>query len=313
MSKPQASTLLIVAAFAAVYFFWGTTFLGIRIGVETIPPFLMAGTRFVLAGAIILTVMVLRGARMPTLIQWRSALIVGGLMLVGGNGLLTFVEVRLSSGLAALIVGAIPMWVTLLEWLVFKGKRPSVQVAIGIIIGIVGLVWLINPRQNVGIEGYHLGSIILLLVATVLWAFGGLVARRVPLPEEGLVSTGAELLLGGVLNVIVGLALGELPRLDVSAVSARSLAALIYLIIFGSIVGYTAYIWLMKTVDPSKAATNFYVNPVVAVFMGWLVLDEIVTIRTVIVAAVILLGVVIVNGQFPALRRLFNGKEPARL
>lgn len=298
-SHSRATKLKIVAAFLAVYLIWGTTFLGIRIAVETIPAFMMAGLRFLLAGGVMLSVMLARGGRFPSLLHWRSAVIVGGLMLVGGIGLLSFAEQRIPSGLAALVVATIPIWITLFEWLGFGGKRPTLQTFTGLALGFVGAALLFAPALEGAAGGYDLVGMVIVLVSTIIFATGSLYSRRAPLPEDTRISTASEMLAGGVLLFIVSLLTGEPTRLDLAAVSLRSILALAYLAVFGSIIGYTAYLWLLKTVEPAKASTNFYVNPVIAVFVGWLVADERVTLQMVIAAGVILLGVAVINTKLP--------------
>jgi drug/metabolite transporter (DMT)-like permease len=282
----------VVAAFAAIYLIWGTTYLAIRVGVETIPPFMMAGVRYVLAGGVVMAVLLARGVSLPRRLHWRTALVVGGLMLVGGNGLLTLAEQQVASGLAALIVATAPMWMALLEWLAFRGKRPSAQVAAGLAIGFAGIALLIDPSQ---LSGKDLVGVGVVLAATLFWAIGGLYSRRAPTPDNTLMGVAAEMLVGGLSLLVLSAVTGEPARLDLQAVSLNSVLAMLYLGVFGSIVGYTAFIWLLKTVDPAKVATNAYVNPVIAVFLGWLVLGEVVTLQTVIAMGIILIGVLVIN------------------
>lgn len=307
-SGTRASIGKIIAAFAAIYVIWGTTYLAIRIGVETIPPFLMAGVRYALAGGVMMAVLLARGASLPRRIHWRSALLIGGLMLVGGNGLLTFAEQQVSSGLAALIVATAPMWMTLLDWLAFRGQRPTAQVIVGLVIGFAGIALLIDPGQYAGSALLGVGIV---LVATLFWAIGGLYSRRAPTPEDTFMGTAAEMLMGGLTLLVVSAITGEPARLDVGAVSLRSVLAMLYLSVFGSIVAYTAFIWLLKTVDQAKVATNAYVNPVIAVFLGWLVLGEAVTAQTIVAATVILMAVLIINTKPAALRWLTSPFRPA--
>jgi drug/metabolite transporter (DMT)-like permease len=302
----QTSTVKIIVAFAAVYIIWGTTYLGIRIAIETIPPFLMAGLRFVLAGGVMLAVLLARGAKLPRRVHWHSVLIIGVLMVVGGNGLVTFAEQRVASGLAALIVATEPVWIALLEWLIYKGQRPTVQVAIGLVVGLTGMALLVDPGQNAGVAGHDLLGIGIVLAATLLWSIGGLYSRRAPLPADTLVGIGGEMLVGGVLLILLGVATGESAHLDWRAISLSSALAFLYLTVFGSIVAYTAFIWLMKTVDPAKVATSAYVNPVVAVFLGWLVAGEVVTLQMSAAAGVILVGVVFINSKPAAFRRILR-------
>lgn len=302
----SASKVKIVAAFLTIYLIWGTTFLGIRIAVETIPPFMMAGLRFFLAGGIMLPILLARGGRFPSLLHWRSAAIVGGLMLVGGIGLLSAAEKRLPSGLAALVIATIPIWITLIAWLGFQGTRPGTQTFIGLGIGFAGAALLFVPALGTQAGGYDLGAMGLVLLGAIIFAIGSLYSRRAPLPADTRISTASEMLAGGVLLLLVSLIVGEPARLDVASISLRSIVALAYLTVFGSIIGYTAYLWLLKTVEPAKVSTNFYVNPVIAVLIGGLVAGESVTASMVIAAVVILLGVGVMNLTLPRRRTRQN-------
>ena len=294
-----APKINIVAAFLAIYLIWGTTFLAIRIAVETIPPFMMAGLRFFLAGGVMLPIALARGGRFPSLRHWRSAAIVGGLMLVGGIGLLSLAERRLPSGLAALVVATIPIWITLFEWLGFRGKRPSIQTFTGLGLGFAGAALLFVPALDTKAGTYDLRGMGIVFVGAMLFAIGSLYSRRAPLPEDTRISTASEMLAGGFLLLLVSLLASEPARLDVAAISMRSILALAYLTVFGSIIGYTAYLWLLKIVEPAKVGTNFYVNPIIAVLVGGVVAGETVTLPMVIAAAVILLGVAVITTTLP--------------
>lgn len=295
----QVTRLKIVVAFLAIYLIWGTTFLAIRIAVETIPAFMMAGLRFLLAGGAMLPVLLAQGGRFPTLHHWRSAAISGGLMLVGGIGLLSFAEERIPSGLAALVVATIPIWISLLEWLAFKGTRPGPQTVIGLGLGLAGAALLFAPALDSTAGNYDLMGMAIVSLGAISFAVGSLYSRRAPLPEDTRISTASEMFAGGVLLLIVSLLAGEPASVNLAAISIESILALVYLITFGSIIAYTAYLWLLKTVEPAKVSTNFYVNPVVAVFAGWLVVNETVTLQMIIAALVILLGVAVINIRLP--------------
>lgn len=293
-STPVSRTK-IVASFLAIYIIWGTTFLAIRIGVETIPAFLMAGLRFLLAGGVMLVVLLARGGTFPTLREWRSAFIAGGLMLVTGIGLVSFAEQRIPSALAALMVATNPVWISLFNWLIFRGSRPSIQTFVGLALGFAGAILLFAPALQSQSGRGDLVGMAIAAIGAVSFALGSLYSRHAPLPEDGGMSTAIEMTAGGILLMIVSLVTGEPARLNIAAVSMRSILALIYLSVFGSIIAYTAYLWLLKTVEPAKVSTNFYVNPVIAVFAGWLVGGETVTVQMLIAAGVILLGVAVIN------------------
>ncbi|MEM4724895.1 MAG: EamA family transporter, partial [Candidatus Hadarchaeum sp.] len=238
MSRPDPSNapspFLVAMAFAAVYLIWGSTYLGIRFATESIPPFLMAGTRSVTAGLLLYAVMRLRGAPRPSALHWRSAAIVGGLLLMGGNGGVTWSEQRIPSGLAALIIATVPMWMVMLDWLRPGGVRPHFRILIGLVMGLVGIILLVGP---LGIAAYQqidpLGVGVVILAA-FLWSSGSIYARRAPLPSAQLLATAMEMLAGGTLLLILSLAVGEWGRFDPGAVSLKSILTLAYLIVFGS-------------------------------------------------------------------------------
>lgn len=309
-SPPEStnvSPFKIVAAFLAIYVIWGTTFLAIRFAVETIPAFLMAGLRFTLAGGVMLIALLAGGTRFPNWRHWRSAFLVGGLMLAGGIGLVSYAEQQIPSGLAALMIATIPIWITLIEWLAFGGQRPHLQTFAGLGLGFVGAILLFEPAFRGGANASALPAMALVLVGALLFATGSLASRRVPQPKDSRVSTAIEMLAGGLLLFVVSLLTGEPARLEVAAISLRSALALAYLILFGSVIGYTAYLWLLKTVEPAKVGTNFYVNPVIAVFLGWLAADETVTAQMILAAGVILLGVAVINTRLPRRRTMQRG------
>jgi drug/metabolite transporter (DMT)-like permease len=298
MSEATQFKVKVVAAFAVIYIVWGTTFLAIRIAVETIPPFMTAGLRFSLAGGAMLPVLLARGGRFPSPIHWRSAMIAGGLMLSGGIGLLTYSETRIPSGLAALMVTTIPLWITLLGWL-FGGKRPGAQTFVGLGLGFAGAAGLFAPALLTEGGDYDLMGMGSVLIGAFIFAVGSVYSRRAPMPEDTAMGTASEMLAGGVLLLVISVVVGEPGRTEFGAISLRALLALAYLIVFGSILGYTAFLWLMKNVDPAKAGTNFYVNPVVAVIAGWLLADETITLPMIVAAAVVLVGVAVINTALP--------------
>ena len=289
------SLLRVALALAAVYVIWGSTYLAIAIAIETLPPFWMAGARFVIAGGLLYGWSIWRGAPHPTPAQWRSAALIGGLLLLGGNGGVVWAEQRVSSGIAALLVSMVPLWMVLFRWLQPGGERPNGRVWAGVTLGFVGLAILVRPWEH-GLGGsLDLLGVGALVLACVSWAWGSIHSRRVPLPESPLMATGAEMLCGGGLLLLVGAFLGEPAQIDPAAVSVRSLLALLYLITFGALVGFTAYIWLLRVANPVLVSTYAYVNPIVAVFLGWLILGEPVTAPTIGAAAVIIAGVALIT------------------
>lgn len=290
-SRPRAEILL---AFAAVYVLWGSTYLAIRIGVETIPPFVLAGLRHLTAGLLLYGwVRGTKRAARPERRHWRSAALVGGLLLLGGNGLVTWAEQRVPSGLAALIVASVPLWMTAIDALM-RRERPHGVVLAGLAMGLAGIAFLAAPGRFAG--GSHVDPLgaAALLSAALFWAIGSLVSRRVALPASTLLATAMEMLAGGAILLCVAGVSGEIGRVSLAAVSARSLVALGYLIVAGSLLGFSAYVFLLGATTPARVSTYAYVNPVVAVFLGWLVAGESVTPRTLLAAAVIVAAVVLI-------------------
>ncbi len=284
----------VVAAFAAIYLIWGSTYLAIRVSIETIPPFLMAGVRFLIAGGILYGWARLTGAASPSRPHWRSAAILGALLLFAGNGGVTWAEQMLPSSIAALLVAMVPLWVVLLDWLRPGGVRPDVQVVAGVALGFVGIILLVRPWELSNGDISLVGAAGI-LVASLMWAAGSLYSRGAQRPPSLLLFTGMQMLVGGVLLGVMGTLTGEWARLDVSAISLRSLGALVYLIVFGAIIAYTAYVWLLKVAPAARVATYAYVNPAVAIFLGWALGDEPLTPNTLLAAAIIIAAVVIIT------------------
>jgi drug/metabolite transporter (DMT)-like permease len=282
-------------AFAIVYVVWGSTYLAIRFAIETLPPFLMAGARFLVAGGVLYaSSRLLGGAARPTAAHWRSTAVLGVLLLLAGNGLVVWAEHRVASGIAALVVGIVPCFVVLLEWLRPGGARPTWRVVAGMLLGLAGLAWLLGPDAIMGGGRVDFLGVAALVLASLTWAVGSIYVRHAAVPSPFL-SSGMQMLAGGGALLVLGLALGEPWTFDVAAVSARSTLGWLYLIVFGSIVGFSAYIWLLRVSTPARVSTYAYVNPVVAVLLGWVLADEPLTLRTLIAAAVIVSGVVLIT------------------
>ena len=288
-------SIKILAAFAAIYFIWGTTYLGIRIAIETIPPFLMVGTRFIIAGFVTFVFLRARGAPMPRRIHWRSAAIIGAFLIVGGNGLVTWSEQEVPSGIAALAVATMPIWMTLFGWLLFKTNSLNKQIILGLVLGFIGIGILLGPGQIFGTSTFNLSSLLVLMMAPILWSFGSLYSREAKLPDNIFMSTAMEMLVGGVLLMIIALLTGEVNQLNIGEISTRSVVSMLYLTIFGSIVALTAYVWLLKNVLPARVVTYTYINPIIAVFLGWLVFREPITSLTLVAVAVIVAAVILIT------------------
>jgi drug/metabolite transporter (DMT)-like permease len=292
---PRELRYRLLLAFAAVYLVWGSTYLAIRVAIETMPPFLMAGVRFLIAGAVLYGWARLRGAPRGTWAEWRAAVIIGVLLLVGGNGGVVWAEQIVPSGLTALMVGAEPLWVVILDWMRPGGRRPGLVTGLGLAIGFLGVTLLAAPWSG-GSATVPVVGTIALTIAIISWAVGSIYSRSAPQPASPLLGTGQKMLAGGAALVLLSAATGEPARFDVAAVSPRSAVALAYLIVFGAIVGFTAYLWLLQNTSLAKASTYAYVNPIVAVFLGWLMLDEPLNARILLAAAIIVTGVFLISG-----------------
>lgn len=286
----------LIAAFAAVYVIWGSTYLAIRFAVETLPPLLMAGARFAIAGAILLLWSRLRSRSAgPTRLDWRTGLISGLLLLLGGNGGVVWAEQRVPSGIAALLVAVVPLWMVLLDWMRPTGRRPPALVFAGLGLGLVGLALLVGPDAIEGHGEIDIAGAVILVLASLAWAAGSLYTKHAPRPSSGLNGAATQMLAGGGLLVIAAVFAGELTRMDLAHASSRSILGFLYLVTFGSLIGFTAYVYLLAHTTAAKAATYAYVNPVVAVLLGWALANEPVTSRTLVAAAVILAGVAIIT------------------
>lgn len=295
MNRPQAevSRSGVAAGLAAIYLLWGSTYLAIRFAVETIPPFLMAGTRHLMAGVILFGFA--WGKRREKLAwrHWRSALIVGGLLLFGGNGLVSWAEQKVPSGIAALIVASVPLWMVLMHG-VQERRRPARAVLAGVTLGLAGLGLLVLPGFFGAAGRIDPEGVGILIVATLAWSAGSLYSRRAPLPSSTLLGISMEMLCGGAILWIVGLASGQGAQLHWADLTTRSVESLLYLVVFGSLIGFSTYIWLLKVATPARVSTYAFVNPVVAVFLGWAFAGEIVTLRMVLAGVIVISAVALI-------------------
>ncbi len=290
-----------MAAFTALYLAWGSTYLAIRIVVETLPPFLMAALRFVIAGGLLLLFLRWRGQPWPTRQQWRTGALVGTLLLFGGNGLVSWSEQSVASGLTALILATTPRWFVVLEGLPPWHKRPTPSTVAGLILGFLGVIILISRPDSNPANGpeWSWTGIGVLLSACVFWSTGSLFQRRAGWSASPAMNAAVQMLCGAASLTLAGSLTGEWSRLQLAAFSPKALAALAYLVVFGSWVGFGAYVWLLKHTTPTRLATYAYVNPVIAVLLGWLVLNEPVTLRILWAGLCILTSVLIVQWPRP--------------
>jgi drug/metabolite transporter (DMT)-like permease len=281
---------IVIVAFAALYVIWGSTYLGIRFAIETIPPFLMAGARFVLAGVIMYAIAWSQGIGKSSWANWRTSLIIGACLLLAGNGGVTISEKYIDSGLAALIVAIVPIYIVLLGWMTGMAPKPTPIMWLALGGGFVGVGILFGPALHFSSnDARHPAiGISILLVSSFIWSVGSLYSRVAKHAASPFLTAAQQMLCGGMLLLFVGVGTGELRRLHLGSISMLSLASFIYLVIIGAVVGYTAYIWLLRHCEPAKVATYAYVNPIVAVLLGTLFAGETVTTRTLIAAALII-------------------------
>src|SRR3954447_22444455 len=286
----------IIIAFAALYLVWGSTYLGIRFAIESIPPFLMAGMRFLLAGVIMYVIAWSQGSYKSTWVNWRTSLIIGACLLLAGNGGVTISEQYIDTGLAALIVAIVPIYIVILGWATGMARRPTPIMWMGLAGGFVGVGILFGPGlhlHSVGGRNPAIGTSIL-LVTSFIWSAGSLYSRAAKHAASPFLTAAQQMICGGILLLIAGVITGELPRFHPGSVSLLSAGSFIYLVLVGAVIGYTAYIWLLRHCDPAKVATYAYVNPIVAVLLGTFFAGETVTVRTLVAAALIIGSVALI-------------------
>jgi drug/metabolite transporter (DMT)-like permease len=293
--------LILVAAFFAVYVFWGSTYLAIKYAIETLPPFLMAGSRFLLAGSILFVwARLSKDYETPKWEHWRTSLIVGTLLLLGGNGAVVVAQQYIPSSLAALLVATEPFWIVILSWVWLNGGRPTWKVVLGLAVGFAGVWLLISGRATNGIDGGGFGEwigVVAVMIGALSWATGSIYGLRGATPRSSILASGMQMIAGSASLLLVGIIRGEWSTFDPNAVSTASLFGVGYLIVFGSLVGFTAYSWLLKNARPSMVATYAYVNPVIAVLLGWLIAGEAMTGQMLLGAGVIVGSDVLITSQ----------------
>ncbi|MGH7586694.1 MAG: EamA family transporter [Gemmatimonadales bacterium] len=299
-------------AFAVIYVVWGSTYLGILIALESLPPFLLAGARFLVAGSLLYGFARWRGAPMPSRAAWRGAAILGTLMFAIGNAMIVWAETRVDSGLAALVASVTPLWIVLIDHLRRNGRRATTGKWVGVALGIAGLAILFLPDVAEAPRIDPLGAAAV-LTASVSWAVGSIAARSLSLPKDTYLASGMTMLGGGAVLMLVATLLGEVTGFDPATVTSRSLVAWGYLVLFGSILAFTCFTWLLAKVDPVKVGTSGLVNPLVALALGWLVADEVISRQALLAAAVTVVGLALIllapevrrqphTGEFAAVR-----------
>ena len=290
--RPAWKTLL---AFAIIYFVWGSTFLAIRVGVHEVPPFLFAAMRFVVAGFVLFAWMMAKGERWPNGRQWGSVLLIALVIFVCDYGLLFWAEQRVASGIAAVMMAMIPVFMALAEIVFLRTQRLTVRLGVALLVGIGGVAVLMSHSIYLGAAAIETTGAIALIVGSLSWAVASVLSRVLPLPESKVLSSGAQMLSGGLMLTVVAAALGEFRNFHPGSVSRGAWFALVYLIVAGSIIGYTAYVWLIHHESPTKVGTYAYVNPVVAVVLGYFLGGEGLGLRTILGSAFVLVSVVMIT------------------
>jgi drug/metabolite transporter (DMT)-like permease len=285
---------LVWAAFAAVYVIWGSTYLAIRVGDESFPPLIVAGIRHLVFGLIAFPILVWKTKARPTWAEWRGTTVTGFLLLVVGNGGVCLAEERVPSGIAALLVATVSLWMVLIDWLRPNGARPVPRVLIGIVLGFAGLALLVGPKHLGGSGRIDPVGVAILAVGSFAWACGSIYAKHGPMPSSPLLGSAMQSITGGVILWIAAGFTGEIGALHVGMVSTRSWIAVTYLVFVGSMIGFSSYLYILKHSTATRVATYAFVNPIVALFLGWLLLNEAITLRTILASGVILAAVLLV-------------------
>ena len=291
---PARTTTLVLMAFAAVYVVWGSTYLAIRIGIESFPPLILAGLRHITVGLFLYPILRRKTGIRPTAANWRTAVVTGGLLLFVGNGGVSWAEQTVPSGIAALLVATVSLWLVIVDWLRPGGVKPAPRVAMGLLMGFAGLALLVGPAHLGGSERVDPRGAAVLVVASLAWACGSLYSKHGGMPTSAMLGVAMQSFAGGAILLVAGLFAGEFHALHLGAILLRSWLALAYLMVFGSGMGFSAYIYILHKSTAARVATYAFVNPVVALFLGWLIAGETITLRTVIAAAVILTAVILV-------------------
>lgn len=310
----EPSVALVAAAFAAIYVIWGSTYLAIRFAIDSIPPLFMGSMRFLTAGCLLYGWASLRGAARPTRAQWRGAAIAGALMLGAGNGSVVIAEQWVPSGVTAVLVACVPLWMVVFDVLFGSKTRPSLRAQVGLLLGFGGVAVLAGAPGVGGGGVREILGVLLLLGGCASWAAGSLYLRQITAPAGALTWVAMQMIMGGVVLGVASLALGELPRVHLGEVTPRSVWSVVYLIVFGSLVAYSAYVWLLRVTTPARVGTYAYVNPVIALFLGWALAGEPLTVGSIAAAAVILGSVVIIVSETRSLGvrgvRVSGGRGP---
>ncbi len=298
--SPNPPKIKLILAFAAVYLIWGSTYLGVAIVTENLPPLFTSAIRFLIAGGLLYIYARLTGKTAPNSANWKAASLIGLLLLGIGNGTVSIAIQTIPTGVVALLVASLPLWIVIINLVAFNGPRPGGKEILGVVVGLSGMIILIGPDRISSTHNMDWVGVLILLSGTISWAMGTLLAPRVPLPASQLLSTAMQILMAGVVLVPASVLLEDWSRLPQHHWTSREMGSLAYLVLFGSVIGYSAYAWLVRVAPPGLVSTYAYVNPVVALALGALVLHEPITGREIAAAAVIILGVVLITARKPS-------------
>jgi drug/metabolite transporter (DMT)-like permease len=293
-AAPRGASSLLLVSFAAVYVLWGATFFAIRIGIESFPPLVLAGLRHLSVGLVFYPIFRHVSGEKPTLRQWRTTIVTGILLLLCGNGTVSWAEKIIPSGIAALLVATVTLWMVLVDWFRPGGTRPAPRVLVGLVLGFAGMALLVGPKHLGGSERISPYGALALVLASLAWAVGSIYSKHHPIPNSAMLGVAMQMMAGGAALLIVAGISGEFRELHLAEVTLRSWLALLYLAVFGSAMGFSAYIYILKHGTAAHVATYAFVNPVVALFLGWLLGGEALTLRTILASAVILTAVILV-------------------
>jgi len=294
-STPQPPTWKTLLCFGIIYFVWGSTFLAIRIGVQEVPPFFFAAMRFSLAGIILFVWLLVQRQQLPIGRQWLSILLLATLIFVGDYGLVFWAEQTVPSGITAVMLATIPAFMALAEILVLRTQRMTIRLALALLIGIAGVAVLVSRSLSLGGQPINTAGAIALILASMSWSVGSILTRKLPLPSSKVVSAGSQMLVGGILLFLVSALLGEFPNVHLLAVTRGVWISLLYLSIAGSVIAFTAYLWLIHHQSPTKVGTYAYVNPVIAVLLGYFFADESLGLRTILGTLFVLISVLLIT------------------